>query len=128
MLNPKLLYLLSKLFIHKASYIADKYNFREDLHRCHYSLALFYQRRKNFSQSKREAEMAEKVAFQLKDKALICDDLALKAQLFVIMADFESARRYLLKAYRQKTPVIQDHERIESDLRSGILVYTFKSH
>lgn len=72
--------------------------------------------------------MAEKVAFQLKDKALICDDLALKAQLFVIMADFESARRYLLKAYRQKTPVIQDHERIESDLRSGILVYTFKSH
>lgn len=70
--------------------------------------------------------MAEKVAFQLKDKAIICDDLALKAQLFVIMADFESARRYLLKAYRQKTPVIQDHERIEIDLRSGILTYTFK--
>lgn len=65
------------------------------------------------------AELAEKVAFQLKDKALICDDLALKAQLFVIMADFESARRYLLKAYRQKSPILQDHERIESDLRSG---------
>ena len=63
--------------------------------------------------------MAERVAFQLKDKSLICDDLALKAQLFVIMADFESARRYLLKAYRQKTPVAVDHERIESDLRSG---------
>ncbi|XP_057368859.1 tonsoku-like protein [Daphnia carinata] len=107
-------------YFKKASYIADKYNFREDLHRCHYSLALFYQRRKNFSQAKREAEMAEKVAFQLKDKALICDDLALKAQLFVIMADFESARRYLLKAYRQKSPVIQDHERIENDLRSAI--------
>ncbi len=63
--------------------------------------------------------MAEKVAFQLKDKSLICDDLALKAQLFVIMADFESARRYLIKAYRQKTPVVQDREKIESDLRSG---------
>lgn len=65
------------------------------------------------------AELAEKVAFQLKDKALICDDLALKALLFVIMADFESARRYLLKAYRQKSPILPDHERIESDLRSG---------
>ncbi|EFX69074.1 hypothetical protein DAPPUDRAFT_62661, partial [Daphnia pulex] len=107
-------------YFKKASYIADKYNFREDLHRCHYSLALFYQRRKNYSQAKREAEMAEKVAFQLKDKSLICDDLALKAQLFVIMADFESARRYLLKAYKQKTPVVQDREKIESDLRSAI--------
>ena len=66
--------------------------------------------------------MAEKVAIQLKDKALICDDLALKAQLFVIMADFESARRYLLKAYKQKTPVASDRERIEIDLKSGILV------
>ena len=64
-------------------------------------------------------ELAERVAFQLKDKALICDDLALKAQLFVIMADFESARRYLVKAYRQKTPVVQDRERIEADLRLG---------
>lgn len=63
--------------------------------------------------------MAEKVAFQLKDKSLICDDLALKAQLFVIMADYESARRYLLKAYRQKTPIAQDREKIEADLRSG---------
>lgn len=65
------------------------------------------------------AEMAEKVAFQIKDKSLICDDLALKAQLFVIMADFESARRYLMKAYKQKTPVVQDQERIETDLRLG---------
>lgn len=63
--------------------------------------------------------MAEKVAFQLKDKALICDDLSLKAQLFVAMADFESARRCLLKAYRQKSPVVQDHEKIETDLRTG---------
>ena len=82
-------------------------------------MALFYSRRKNFSQAKREVELAERVAFQLKDKALICDDLALKAQLFVIMADFESARRYLVKAYRQKTPVVQDRERIEADLRLG---------
>ena len=111
-----------KYFTHHLSqtiYIADKYQFREDLHRCHYSLALFYSRRKNFSQAKREVELAERVAFQLKDKALICDDLALKAQLFVIMADFESARRYLVKAYRQKTPVVQDRERIEADLRLG---------
>ena len=64
--------------------------------------------------------MAEKVAFQLKDKALICDDLTLKAQLFVTMADFESARRNLLKAYRLKSPVLQDREKIENDLRSGI--------
>lgn len=99
--------------------MTNKYSFKEDLHRCQYSLALFYQRRKNYSQAKREVEMAEKVAFQLKDKALICDDLSLKAQLFIIMADFESARRYLLKAYRQKTPIIKDRERIEADLRSG---------
>jgi hypothetical protein len=90
-------------------------------------LALFYQRRKNYSQAKREAENAEKVAFQLKDKALICDDLALKAQLFVIMADFESARRYLIKAYRQKTPVVQDREKIESDLRTGIFLDKYLS-
>ena len=102
--------------------MAGKYQLREDLHRCHYSLALFYQRRKNYSQAKREAEMAEKVAIQLKDKALICDDLALKAQLFVIMADFESARRYLIKAYKQKSPVASDRERIEIDLKSGILL------
>ena len=101
-------------------YIGGKYQFREDLHRCHYSLALFYSRRKNFSQAKREVELAERVAFLLKDKALICDDLSLKAQLFVIMADFESARRYLIKAYRQKTPVVQDRQRIEADLRSAI--------
>ena len=103
----------------KSIYVADKYNFREDLHRCRYSLAVFYQKRKNYSQAKREVELAEKVAFQLKEKSLICDDLSLKAQLFVIMADFESARRYLLKAYRQKTPVAADRERIEADLRSG---------
>lgn len=73
--------------------------------------------------------MAEKVAFQLKDKALICDDLSLKAQLFVIMADFESARRCLLKAYRQKTPVAQDREKIEAELRSGIVfVRSLYSH
>ncbi len=89
------------------------------MHRCRYSLAIFYQQRKNYSQAKREAEMAEKVAFQLKDKALICDDLSLKAQLFVAMADFESARRCLLKAYRQKSPVAQDHEKIQTDLRTG---------
>jgi len=106
-------------FVSKSIYVADKYNFREDLHRCHYSLAVFYQKRKNYSKAKREIELAEKVAFQLKEKSLICDDLSLKAQLFVIMADFESARRYLLKAYRQKTPVAADRERIEADLRSG---------
>lgn len=104
----------------QAIYVTNKYGFKEDLHRCQYSLALFYQRRKNYSQAKREIEMAEKVAFQLKDKALICDDLSLKAQLFTTMADYESARRYLLKAYRQKTPIAQDRERIEADLRSGM--------
>lgn len=115
---------LTHTFFYQAIYIANKYGFKEDLHRCHYSMALFYQRRKNPSQAKREAEMAEKVAFQLKDKALICDDLSLKAQLFATMADFESARRCLIKAYRQKTPVAQDRQKIEADLRSGRQLFT----
>ena len=42
------------------------------------------------------------------------------------MADFESARRYLLKAYRQKTQVAVDRERIEADLRSGNLQFPFQ--
>ena len=110
---------INNVIILKATSIAKKYKLNDDLHRCHYSFALFYKSRKNPNKAKREIERAEKVACKLKDGVLISNDLWLKAVLFVTLGDYNSARQCLIKACRQQTPMAQDRQKIETDLQSG---------
>ena len=55
-----------------------------------------YIRVEKFDLAIEQVKYAEEVASKLEDEALICDDLTLKARLFVIKEDFEPARQCLL--------------------------------
>ncbi|XP_055609641.1 tonsoku-like protein [Uranotaenia lowii] len=106
-------------YMAKATKIAMNNDLSELLHQCYISTALLFNlKQKNHSKALKTLNEALEVASRLHNKSTkMCETLLIKADVFIKMGDFQSAKTALKKAFKLKTPVISDAENVEKQLR-----------
>ncbi|KAG8191202.1 hypothetical protein JTE90_011885 [Oedothorax gibbosus] len=103
--------------IKNAIFLAHKFGLHEDLNRCQSSLAAVFQKHGQYALSLQLLDGAIESAEKLKDKTLLCDELSTKATIMLCLKDFDGAKHCLKKAYKLKSPLKEDRERVARALK-----------
>lgn len=109
-------------FFEKAMSICRHNDFWELLHKCYLDAGLLYFNKMNDHTKALEMfNSAINIAERLtQDRTLrLCQTLISKAEVLIKMADYQSAKQILHKAYKLKTPDESDAESIETNLKIG---------
>lgn len=107
-------YMMQSIKICKTNDIYDQ------LHQCYSSLGYLYSKNNDYSKAISTFNLAYDVATHLSDKIppMIATLLA-KAETFLKLADFQSAKQALLKAHKLKSPNKEERDFIEHNLKVG---------
>ncbi|XP_072384956.1 tonsoku-like protein [Diabrotica undecimpunctata] len=91
----------------------------EQLSRGYMSLAALYDKKGETSKTMHHYNLAIEAAKKLKDNIdLMCTALHTKAEALIKLGDFHAAKKTLYKAYKLKSPNIEDRKMIEKYLRA----------
>lgn len=108
-------------YLGKSIQICKSHDIYEPLHQAYYTLGLLYTRKKDYSQAITHFNLAIDVADILSDKiSPMCGDLIAKSEVLIQLADFQSAKQVLLKAYKLKSPIKEDRDLVEQNLKIGM--------
>lgn len=107
-------------FISQALELCGNHSLHEDSQRCHSALGTILLKRDLYSQALQEGQKALALSTKLHDKALQCEGYSFLAQVHLHNSDFEAAKKCYYKAYKLRHPIIEDQERIRSNLKLTI--------
>lgn len=109
-------------YMEKAIRICKTNDLFELLHLCYTSVSLLYHHKKNdSSMALKFCNLALEVANRLSTDRTKkqCETLIVKSEIMVNEGDFQSAKQVLHKAYKLKTPDLNDRQFIERNLKIG---------
>lgn len=105
-------------YMEKAVKICKSNDFYELLHLCYESASLLYKGKNELAFALKFCNLAEETAERLPNKAKkMCQSLRLKADIVSKMGDLPGAKAILRRAYKMKTPDINDQTDIEKNLK-----------
>lgn len=106
-------------YMTKAIAICKNSDLFELLHQCYMSTGLLYNSKMNdTTNALRYLNLAFDVAERLENRVYKCGQtLIAKGEVLIKLGDYQSAKQVLHKAYKLKTPNVNDRETIEQSLR-----------
>lgn len=92
----------------------------DQLQHSYRSMGLLYSKKEDCSKAISYLNLAYEVASRLSDKIpAMASVLIAKSEVLLKLADFQSAKKVLLKAYKLNTPNEEEREQIQQNLKVG---------